>query len=361
MKYLAVFLLMTASMLFAQQDDCDNSFALGNSWIESKRSFFGVNCMSLAINKLHNDTYPVATVNNAAVPNIALFTRISCNGFVGCWQSTTSAMYETIQYEGSNETAVYTRPVFIQTTGKSVLLTLYSVPIDTTWVEYDDKKFRKELFSEYDKYDDVMNVTLTKHFEDGLVYYKLLGTIDFAAHPIEPSALGEAMTYFFYTTGKGLMDQISKKEFEELKRLRKTKLPYYKRGAMQAMLNMYGFAVKDSKVKEGEWTFSKSEGKKWCYVYNHGDTLTFFLNIKADEKIAGQVASKMETWVKNHQFKNGVSTNVEKSGGYYWVKTICTLSEKTGEDINEDYNEAFFNDYGDAIIEKIHDVVDDVK
>jgi len=345
----------------AQSDDCDVSTSLGNSWLESKRSFFGVNCMGQAINKLHNDTYPVATVKGVAVPNIALFTTMSCNGFLGCWQSTTSSTYIPIKYEGSDEVGVYYRPVFIQSTGKEITLTLYSIPIDTTWVQYNDEKIKKEFFSEYDKYEEEIAPSLTRHIENGVMYYKLVGVINPVARPIEPSALGEAMGYFFTMMGKGLVDQITKLEFAELKRLRKTTLPYYKRGSMRALLNMYDYDVKDSKIKEGEWTFSKSDGKKWCYIYNDGKVLTFFLNIKSDGKIADNVALKMGEWVKRHQFKNGVSTNVEKSGGYYWVKTVCSLGEKTGEEITEDYYKEFFNDYGDDVVDEVEGVIDDMK
>lgn len=360
MKTILTITFFSFSLLTAQNDDCDISTTLGNSWLESKRSFFGLNCMAVAINKLHNDTYPVATLKGVTVSNIALFSSMSCGGFLGCWQSTTSAMYIPIQYEGLNEFAVYSRPVFIQSTGKQITLTLYSIPIDTTWVQYDDEKIKKELFSEYDKYDDDIAMTLTRHFETGVLYYKLVGIVDPVKRPIEPSALGEAMGYFFYTTGKGLIDQLTKLDFEALKRLRNTKQAYYKRSEMKALLNMYDYDVKDSKIKEGEWTFSKSEGKKWCYIYNDGTTLTFFLNIKADEKIAAKVAATMEDWVKRHQFKNGTSTVVEKSGSYYWVKTFCALGEKEGNDIVEDYYEAFFNDYGDDVVDEVEGIVDDL-
>jgi hypothetical protein len=316
--------------------------------------------MAAAINKLHNETYPVATVKGVVVPNIALFSSMSCTGFLGCWQSTTSAMYIPIQYEGSNEIAVYSRPIFIQTTGTQIILTLYSIPIDTTWVQFDDEKIKKELFSENDKWDDDISMSMTRHDESGSVYYKLVGIVDPVKRPIEPSALGEAMGYFFYMTGKGLMDRITELEFDALKRLRKTKQSFYKRGEMRALLNMYDYDVKDSKIPEGEWTFSKSEGKKWCYIYNDGTKLTFFLNIKADEKIADKVGAKMEEWVKKHQFKNGTSTVVEKSGGYYWVKTFCMLGDREGNDIVEDYYEAFFNDYGDDVVDEVEDIVDDM-
>ncbi|MCK9409519.1 MAG: hypothetical protein WCX28_08935 [Bacteriovoracaceae bacterium] len=129
---------------------------------------------------------------------------------------------------------------------------------------------------------------------------------------------------------------------------------------MRALLNMYDYDVKDSKVKEGEWMFTKSEGKKWCYIYNDGTELTFFLNIKADEKISDKVAAKMEEWVKRHQYKNGTSTVIEKSGGYYWVKTFCKLGDSEGNDIVEDYYEEFFNEYGDDVVDEVEGIVDNM-
>jgi hypothetical protein len=216
------------------------------------------------------------------------------------------------------------------------------------------------LLDEFDKYEDEIAVSLTRHQEDGVLYYKLVGIIDPVARPVEPSALGEMMGYFFSGMGRGLMSAITTREFAELNRMRKSKQPYYKKGAMRALLNMYDYDVKDSKVPEGEWTFSKSDGKKWCYIYNDGTTLTFFLNIKAEEKIADKVAQKMEEWVKKHQFKNGTSTVVEKSGGYYWVKTFCALGKLEGDDIVEDYYEAFFHDYGDDVVDEVEDIVDDM-
>ncbi|MCK9409521.1 MAG: hypothetical protein WCX28_08945 [Bacteriovoracaceae bacterium] len=170
MKTILTIVFLSFSILVAQEDECDVSSSLGNSWLESKRSYYGVNCMLAAINKLHNETYQVAEVNGVGVPNIALFTRMNCSGFLGCWQSTTSAMNQTIKYEGSGEVAVYSRPVFIQTTGKLITLTMYSSQIDTSWVQFEDEKIKKELIDEYDKYENEIAVSLTRHVDSGVLY-----------------------------------------------------------------------------------------------------------------------------------------------------------------------------------------------
>jgi hypothetical protein len=349
----------------AQNDDCDPpasmSFSHGNSWLESKKSVFSINCMLQAINKVHSDAYGVAVVKGVSIQNIISFESVECASPVGCWKSTASGMYKPIKFEATDELLVYSRPVLIQSTGKLITLTFYSVGIDTTWVQYDDEKLKNELFSEYDKYDKDIALSLTKYIEEGSVYYKLVGTVNPETRPIEPSALGEAMTYFFSTIGWGLIDQIDKMEHDELKRLRNTKQSYYKRGAIEALLSLYGFGQKNTTAKEGAWSFSREQGAKSYWVDNYGDQLKLYARIKVEEKKLEAVVAKMSEWVKKNPFKNGISTQVEKSGNQYWMNTICKLGDKTGEDISEDYREKFFDTYCEDFFEEVKDVADDLK
>ena len=369
MKYFTLLLLLiiVSPVLKAQNEDCDGDavqMSLGNSWLEAKRSWFGPNCMAVALNKAINSGFPLTLATGEQVPTIDVFQPTSCNTTVGCWQGITRGSYNPVSspIEATGGALIYSRPAYVQCSGNTVTLIFYSTPIDTTWIPYDDAKLQEELTDEYDKWDEIV-LSLQKHNEEGITYYKLVGTINLKETPIEPSALGEAIQYYFNFTCDGLIDRTDKIGWEELDHIRDTKQTYYSRGAMSALLGLSdNYAAKQSKSKEGSWSFSYDEGARHYWIDNEGTHLRLSYKIKADAKKLEAVAAKMTAWVKDNPFKNGVTTAIKHNGGdQYWMYTECKYGDKTGSDIFEDCYEEFVNKYTEKFQEEVEDAADDIE
>ncbi|MBS4027472.1 MAG: hypothetical protein KGZ58_02450 [Ignavibacteriales bacterium] len=360
--FITVFFVLSLSISFSQEDDCDPNILAYNSWLESERSEFGPNCMQLAFNKVHALNYGMMVNVDAGggarhqLNTIDEFKPVQCNSKIGCWKTTLRNSYRSmITYHDPTIMSVFARPMFLENEGSKIILTTYSTEIDTVWLSYNDEEVYNYIIEQIDE-EDEMKITLQKYGEEGKAYYKMTGVISPAEEPIEPTNLAELIFNFSNNWIYHLVDKVNNVEIEYIHALKKKKHPYYKRKEMEGLLDMMNFAAKGS-GKEGSWSFSKSGGKKSCWIDNDGDNLKLWMQVKAESNKLEAVAAKVTQWVKKNPFKNGSITEIVKSGSDYWVKTECKLGSVTGEEIIEDYYQEFFNDYGDDFIDEVDDAI----
>jgi hypothetical protein len=361
-------LLATFAIGFSQDDDCDPNSNTGNSWLESKRKEYGPNCMQYVMNRIGSTDFATAITvkmgngSVSEVPTIDPFKKVSGSAPRGTWASTIRQTYRSMNtYHDPTDVPVYARPVFIEHYGNRLVVTSYTTPIDTTFVEYNDEAIKKYVSDEADVPKGI-EISLTKHVEEGKVYYKASGVISPSTKPIEPSNLAEMIVKFCNSWMFNLIHKVNDIEIEHIHGLKKKKNASYKKEELERLYNVSRFSGQGG-GKEGTWSWNQSSGKKTCLVENDGNEIRIYIEMKAEVRKLDQILEKMKEWVKKNPFDEAKATEAIKNyaGNRYWVKAVIDPSKFTGEDLLEDVFQEFFDDYTNDVLDKIIDIADDIK
>ncbi|MBI5731300.1 MAG: hypothetical protein HY963_09195 [Ignavibacteriales bacterium] len=153
-----------------------------------------------------------------------------------------------------------------------------------------------------------------------------------------------------------LTTELHSKKEEAKKDFKKKTIFYIDKASMSAILDFERFE-KESKTKEGAWSWVIGERSYW--LHNYGDRMVFWLKIKNTKKETQQkVIDELNKYLASNPIEKVTKSEIKISNGIPWLVVEYSLKGLTNKEIIELYES--FKEYSEDFNDEAVDIVDDL-
>lgn len=353
--WLLFILNLTTGAVFAQDDDCDPSSSIQETF-GTARDNFGINCMQYAINVSMNDNHNrLHTLSDGS--GLPFFVAKPKSSPIpgGEW---TTELNDNYSWEDDSELKLkmYSRPGAIMNLGPLVNLEFYTLALDTGIVKVDLSNILSTVRKEFDEYEDELDVKISQYYEDGKLYGQIVGNIKLG-EGIKPVKMGEIIAYFFQSICFSVNISVKYMEMEAVHAIPNKTLDYWNESQLTAALKLKKYFTANSGIKEGR--FNWGENNFGVQLDNYGDYMIAYIRIdNTTDSNRDKLVTELNAWLQKKKPKTVETAETKVFGKTPWVALKFNLKGMKGSDIMSDYYEDVIRDWGEDITDEAKDILD---